>query len=420
MLADIQPLLPDDQIDIGAIVGNNPLDWLCRLSDGRLGIYKLSGERSETKVWSFRSRSRGYLQTTVDDRLQVQVRKASVVWESEGYSIIEKGTYKIRLELRNVSSEELKGIDVRPAGWRLVTSSRHGIDKLGPGESRSIVLEYTSASDVELNHLDPIWDENVPVSAEIEFRTQEKCHSASVPVDYQFYAGWYYGVNGDRTHMAMAYADQPGLMRYVEGARKNAEADYGFPLDDTPAARITAAKAVSTMLRRLGLTYEHDAMYLRDERAINAYAQFPTETLYYGGDCEDFSILYGFFMHELGIPFAIAGSLGHSAPMVELHRGEKTTASIPKKYGDLVVSKKCGDEECLFLPVDPTIGVLRLNHIRDDNEWFFMTVKKARAHGTMYSGRVTTLTTSTENTPEDVGDFGISWLGAMTFMPEKD
>jgi hypothetical protein len=404
--------------DLEGFAEDKPDGRLNRLTDGRPGVQQSKASDPKEKrpsdiirITNIRGRSKGYLQTTLDDRLQVRI----------GSKWTTKKSHKVQLELRNVGSDELKAVTIQPAGQRLATPRGRTIDALRPGERRSIILEYTPVSQGPLEHPDPIWGENVPISTEIAFQSEVGSHSARVPIDYQFYAGWHYGTTKNlERFLSMAYADQPGLAPYVEEVRRLAEEDYGSPLDDTPAARIAASKAVSTMLRSLELTSRTDPRYIRGENAAFAYAQFPTETLYYSGDCEDFSILYGFFIHELGIPFAMAQNLFHVVPLVELSRRGIAAESIPEEFRDIVVPRSYGDDEGIYLPVDPTIGVSEgIKDIDDDDEYFLEIVSKA-SQWRGFVDRPMEWLSSAEYPPADAEEFGQSWLGAMTFIPEDE
>jgi hypothetical protein len=363
---------------------------------------------SERRVVNLRSRGHGRLQTVVEDKLQVVVLDQTARKDAAPGLV-----YSVTLALTNIGAHELHNLRVTAAGAGLERASSHVVAALRAGAQTTLNLEYRAQSDHSLEQLDPQWDENVPVSAELSFRDRGRRRHISVPIDYRFYAGWYSPSGDAETILGAIYADQPGLLRHVEDIR----AEVGPPPYETAESRVRAAQAVSGKLRELGLTYREDPSYLRGERAAFAYQQFPTETLYFGGDCEDLSILYGFFLHQLGVPFAIASSVFHVAPLVELGRGELSTATLAGPLGAHVISRSCAAERCHFLPVDPTIGVTAID-VEDDDAWFAATVVDAHRDWSSLEEKHLTFLSSREHPKGTVRVVGRSWLGSMTYVPD--
>ncbi|MFH0798794.1 MAG: hypothetical protein V2A66_01290 [Pseudomonadota bacterium] len=310
----------------------------------------------------------------------------------------------VLLELRNNGTESLQDVSVTVSGPGLLPVSRL-LDTLPPHGTAAIELRTAAVRVQQIDEI-PVWDLNRPLTVSVEFTAKGKRTAAAFPAGYWFYGGW--GAGFDELP-GMALADAPPLDPYVKTLRTQLAARGYLTPFNSVQSRQAAAEEIAQLVLNLGIHYYTDGAYLSSHSRAGDPTHFPSETvLYNGGDCDDFTVLAGYFLHALGIPFAAAGTPGHVSALTELERGA-VTEQLKSTVSETSFRHACGNDICTYQALDLSLIDKEPNPqklVQRGTEWWIR-----------HPERVITPSWSSDVAPP----FGKSWLATSSgveILPE--
>lgn len=217
-----------------------------------------------------------------------------------------------------------------PVGARLLgVKSTHPEDKLEPLKD----TESGKGARWKLEFFAPELDQKIhnrdPVVLQVEYEFEGKRKTEDLAVDYRFLMGYQLG---DPAKDVTAFEEARILAEIAQRHRKDAAIQKLLRRANT-FKKGSIREEVARLKKMLG--FESRDYYVSDppsdiERGVEHYALAPTETLRYGGDCEDLAALAGAYFSGRGFRTEVAVGLHHAWAVVEGERVDLTQTEDPK------------------------------------------------------------------------------------------
>lgn len=233
------------------------------------------------------------------------------------------GKSKIILKITISGSSETKPQNVSVAS---VIKGIRGEEKTGRLKRGSDTITFdlpVSRDNIDINHR----IQNIPLELDVTTDDDWKISKTTTRllVGYAEYTGWAIPSDNVNSQWAFVSPDDKNIVRIAEKAKSIVEREEAGPVRN-----LKAINAIFSAFRENGLKTDYDKEYKSSDSHL--YIQFPSETLYFGGDCEDLSTAYISALLAAGIN---ARFVIHKKHVFVIADVGGTVAEVAKKIGEV-------------------------------------------------------------------------------------
>jgi len=246
-----------------------------------------------------------------------------------------RGHLIVAADVTNVSSDSISNIHLTLLGDEVgrVDVSLDG--PLGMGETKQAVLKSKRLGPVSNSNY------NIPIFIEVSCTRSGVNMVERRVIGYSDYRGW--SIPERNIAEILDLAKLPSLT--VDNIANEAAAIID---KTTSPTNLDIARIVFNILAKHNVGYHSDPpLPIQDKENIVHSVQLPAETIYYGGDCEDLSLLYNSILLRLGIK---AGFL--DIPRYHVLSAVPLDKRLQFMYKDSTITDSATGK--VFLPVDLT------------------------------------------------------------------